>query len=115
MKRTLFVTVILLVSLVKGSFAYESPSPFSIRAIYVSSATNYHFRVYSDYTSWHCDGGPTGDAWSYVNEGDSGAKEKIQMLKLAYVLGKKVSVKTEGYVSPTSGIKYCHIVEVIVN
>ena len=90
-------------------YAVEYPTPFKISSIYVSSASNYHFRVESSTGNWHCNNGPKSPAWSYVNEPDSGAKGKMSALLAAYASGKSVALVTEGV---TVGANtYCRIVE----
>lgn len=114
MKKTVMLFVIvfgLTVGTLTPAFALESPGPFKINAIYMSNATNYHFRIYSSTPSWHCSGGPTvGGAWSFINEDDSGAEAKIKTLQLAYAMGKTVQLYTQGVVGP-NGQTLCRVVE----
>jgi len=89
--------------------AAEYPTPFKISSIFVSSASNYHFRVESNTGNWHCSNGPKLPAWSYVNEADSGAKGKISALLAAYASGKSVTLVTEGVAAGAN--TYCRILE----
>lgn len=89
--------------------AAEYPTPFKISSIFVSSASNYHFRVESNTGNWHCNNGPKSPAWSYVNETDSGAKGKISALLAAYASGKSVTLVTEGVIAGAN--TYCRILE----
>lgn len=91
----------------------EYPGPFTIKSITVSSATNYHFRLQSNGSSWLCLNGETNPPWAYINEADSGAKGKIATLLTAYSLGKTVTVVTEGVVVGSS--TYCHILDFLVS
>lgn len=116
MKKTVMLFVIvfgLIVGSLTSAFAWETPGPFKINAIYMSNATNYHFRIYSSTPSWHCSGGPANPAWSFINEDDSGAEAKIKTLQLAYAMGKTVQLYTQGVAHP-SGQTYCRIVEFII-
>ena len=115
MKNLRMVIMFLVMSIVLAGnvCAWEQPAPFKIRAIYVSHATNYHFRIYSDLTGWHCSGGPQGSAWSFINETDSGAVEKMNVLKMAYITGKTVQVYTSG-VTHSDGSTFCHIEEALI-
>lgn len=92
------------------SFAREFPAPFKIKAIFLSGANNYHFRVISNNPgTWLCHNGPINDPWAFVNENDSGAKTKISALLAAYSMGKTVSLITEGVADGAA--TYCRIVE----
>ncbi len=103
---------ILAMMLVDDAVALEFPGPFKIKSIFVSGATNLHYRVISDNpASWQCHNGPTYDSWAYINENDDGAKGKIAAIQMAYALGKSIRLITEGVWVPWGTGTICHIIE----
>jgi hypothetical protein len=108
-RKNLLVVVFILVSSIVCSsvYAVEYPAPIKIQSITVSSVGNFNFRIQSNGTSWLCANGPSGNAWAYVEETDSGAKEKIATLLTAYTLGKTIALVTEGILFGST--TYCHI------
>ncbi|PID52785.1 MAG: hypothetical protein CR972_00005 [Candidatus Moraniibacteriota bacterium] len=114
MKKLLGVVLFCVMVMNTGTaYSLEHPAPFKISKIFVSNANNYHFRIFSDSPNWHCYGGPQGEAWSYIDETDSGAIEKMNMLKLAYAMDKTVEIITAG-VEHSDTMMVCHIIEVKV-
>ena len=114
MKKFVLVVLVIMVLLASGVTAvkaFEYPLAFRIAKIQVSAVGNFNFRVYSDSNAWLCQNGPYGanDYWAYVEESDSGAKEKIATLLTAYALGKRVLLTTEGVTVGSN--TYCHIAE----
>lgn len=107
-RNILIVFVLAFVMLIFSGFAcaVDYPPPFVIDHIYLSGANNYHLRVSAPTTTPHCTGGPS---WSYINEGDSGAKANIAALLMAYSLGKTVSL-----VTGNDGNGYCQIYEFLI-
>jgi hypothetical protein len=100
------LAVVVVLTSIGVACAYDYPDQFQIKNLYVSGATNYHFRIWSMTPNAPlCTGGPTNPSWAYINEADSGAKGKIASLTIAYVMGKKVALTTI-----TVG-SYCQIVE----
>lgn len=98
---------------VNTASALETPGACYISHFYVSDDGGFHFRVYtSSPIQWFCSNGPSNPAWAYIEKSDSGAETKIQTLMLAYALGKRVVLHTQG-VSTYAG-HMCHIVEVIL-
>jgi len=92
--------------------AAESPGAFKIKEIFISQAENFHFRVVANYTNpeaWHCHNGPKNPAWSYINEGDSGAKGMMSTLLMAYAAKKTVTLTTLGVDTPAGHM--CKIIE----
>ncbi|MGD8914754.1 MAG: hypothetical protein PVI97_17580 [Candidatus Thiodiazotropha sp.] len=106
-----FLKTILLVFFAHNAYAGEWSDWFTISRIFVSSASNMHFRVGGMESIDDCTNGKT---WAYVNESDSGASAKISTLLSAHAAGKNVRL----YVSPTdvygNGKVYCHVVELQV-
>lgn len=108
------VIFLVCVQMAGNVLAGEFPAPFKIAGLFVSDATNLHFRVNSNNPSaWLCSNGPTNPSWAYINEADSGAKVKIATLMTAYSLGKTVSLVTEGvyFGGDYGGKTYCRILE----
>ncbi|CAH6910417.1 conserved exported hypothetical protein [Vibrio chagasii] len=108
----LFIRFLLLFFAIYSPFtvAFEHPAPFKIKAIYVSSPENFHFRVISERPdSWHCHNGPLNPAWSYINNSDPGSKAMMSALLTAYAANKTVTLVTIG-VDTDVGRK-CKIIE----
>jgi hypothetical protein len=106
MMRFLMITLMMLFA--HSAYAGEWTEWFKINGLFVSSATNLHFRVSGTLTMDNC---PNGASWAYIDENDSGAKGKMSALLSAYASGKDVSL----FVVPKdyygNGSKYCHILE----
>ncbi len=88
-----------------GVNAAQWSSAFVLTGVFVSAEGNYHLRANGLPAAANCPG-----SWAYINQSDSGSKEYMASLLLAYALGKQVSL----YVAPdTNG--YCHIIELQVS
>jgi hypothetical protein len=110
--KKIMVGILFLISglLVGTANSAEYPGAFHISSVFLSNATNFHFRIYSDNPgSWLCSNGPRNPSWGYINEADSGAKGKIAALLEAYAMGKTITATTIGV--PYNGSTYCQIIE----
>jgi len=78
---------------------------FVITQLYISGAENFHVRVSGFPAISACTTGPT---WAYINQSQSGSKEYIAALMIAYASGKPVNI----YWQPDAS-GYCQIIEMI--
>jgi hypothetical protein len=78
---------------------------FVITQLYISGAENFHVRVSGFGYISACSNGPT---WAYINQSQSGSKEYIAALMIAYASGKPVNL----FWQPDAN-GYCQIIEMI--
>lgn len=86
-----------------------SAGSFSITGITVYGAGNMTVRVWGLASQSIC---PGSSGWAYVDETDSGSKEKIAFLYSAYYSGKPISLTLQANNFFGNGALYCQITAV---
>jgi hypothetical protein len=81
---------------------------FAITGVYLSQAGNMTLRVNGMPAITGCPASPN---WAYVDEGDSGSKEKVAALLTAYAAGKTVNLLIAPINYYGDGQMFCHIIE----
>ena len=109
--RVLTVLAILLFAQTAISQSTQS-GWFVISGLTLSAAGNMTFRVNGMPTVGACAAAPD---WGYVDENDSGSKEKIAALLTAYGLGKSVTLLVAATNFYSDGRMFCHILEFTVS
>jgi hypothetical protein len=110
--RMLSVLAILLFARTAISQATQFSGWFVISGLTVSSAGNMTLRVNGMPTVSACTAAGT---WAYVDENDSGSREKIAALLTAYSSGKSVNLQVTATNFYNDGQMFCHVIDFSVS
>ena len=105
MSRLRTLLLFALFGLAGSAHALSQTGSFVITQLYISGAENFHVRVSGFAAISACPNGPT---WAYINQSQSGSKEYIAALAIAYASGKPVNLFWQ---ADANG--YCQIIEMI--
>lgn len=110
--RVLSVLGIFLLAQTAISQSTQYSGLFVISGLTLSAAGNMTLRVNGMPTVSACAAAPN---WGYVDENDSGSKEKVAALLSAYALGKSVNLLLTATNFYSDGRMFCHILDFTVS